>query len=438
MAGDFMRRPTARSTRLLGGLIVAKICCMAGSAAFASTLVELARLWHLDAAHAGWISSAYFIGYTIAVPVLVGLTDVIDARFIYLAGCAIGALAFAGFARYADGLWSAFVFQMMAGVSLAAVYMPGLRILTQRLTGRARIRAVPYYTSAFGIGTALSYLISGWTAASYGWRASFMAAALASVIAAIVMLLATRGIAVEPGFEVRLSERHPLDFRPALKSRGALAYIFAYGGHCWELFAFRTWLPAFLTFAWTRTRAIGAGLAIARWSMLITLIGVPSSIVGAELAHRWTRDRLLRWFECASVVIAISGAAGGNLSFGFAVAAMFVYNTAITADSGALTAGTVAITRPEEQGATLAVYSLVGFGGGAIGPLAVGSVLDLGGGFNAGRAWYAGFAAMAIGSLLAAISISLLPARLREKSAFSETLAKAGPLQPTTASRNPE
>jgi MFS family permease len=285
---------TGRQARLIGGMIAAKICCMTGSAAFASTLVELSRLWRLDATRAGWIGSAYLIGYAVAAPLLVGMTDRIDARAIFLFGGAIGAVAFASFALFAHGMWSAFIFQAMAGVALAGAYMPGLPVLTQRLTAAASIRAAPYYTGAFGVGTAASFLISGWAAARYGWRATFVAGAAGSIAGAILMALAAWNIPHAPDFSPASSSRHPLDFRPVLLNRAVLAYIFAYGGHCWELFAFRAWLPAFLLLAWERSNSGDPGLAIARWSMLIVLIGVPSSIIGAELAHRWSRNRLLR------------------------------------------------------------------------------------------------------------------------------------------------
>jgi MFS family permease len=287
--------------------------------------------------------------------------------------------------------------------------MPGLRVLTQRLPTRARIRVVPYYTGAFGIGTGISFLIGGWAAAVGGWRATFVAGALGSTSAAILMALATWGVPVEPDFARAVQTRHPLDFRPVLRNRNVLGYILAYGGHCWELFAFRAWLPTFLLSVSAHRSAANAGLAMARWSTLVVLIGVPSSIVGAELAQRWGRNRLLRWFEVASMALGMLGGVCGGLSLESAVLAMLAYSVTITADSGALTAGMVAAAPASEQGASLAVYSMVGFGGGAMGPMLVGGVLDLGGGFNNPHAWYLGFPAMAAGSAMAATALSAIP-----------------------------
>lgn len=381
---------------------------MAGFATFASLLVELARIWRLDPARAGWISSAYLIGYALAVPALVGMTDRIDSRAIYFAGSAIGVIAGAGFAWLASGFWSAMLFRALAGMALAGTYMPGLRILTERLKGEARIRSVPYYTATFGVGASLSFLLSGWMAQQYGWPGAFWASALGSVAAAALMVFAAAGIPVEPDLRAVASDRHPLDFRPVLRNRDALAYVMAYGGHSWELFGFRAWLPAYLLFAWVRFGGASPGSTITNWATVITVTSLPASIIGAEFAMRGSRGRLIRWIAITSAVVGVATAVCGSLSFALAVLMLFGYAFAISADSGALTAGAVAAARPGEQGATLAVYSLVGFAGGAIGPLVAGFALDFGGGLRAMSAWYLAFGAIAAGSALAAIAISLV------------------------------
>ena len=75
--------------------------------AFASLLPQFRTLWTLSATELGWISGIFYAGYTLAVPVLVSLTDRIDARPIYMSGAAIIALSSFGFALFADGFWTA-------------------------------------------------------------------------------------------------------------------------------------------------------------------------------------------------------------------------------------------------------------------------------------------------------------------------------------------
>jgi MFS family permease len=379
---------------------------MAGYAAFASLLVELSHRWKLDPVQAGWIGSAYLLGYALAVPALVGMTDRIDSRAIYLVGAALGVISGCGFAWLAHGFWSAMLFRALAGMALAGTYMPGLRILTERLKGTARIRSVPYYTAAFGVGASLSFFASGWMAQRYGWPGAFWASALGSVAAAALMLVAASGIAIEREPDAVATRRHPLDFRPVLTNRDALAYVFAYGGHSWELFGFRAWLPAYLLFAWTRFGGITPGSTITNWATVITVTSLPASIIGAEFAIRGARKRLIRRMAISSVIAGLVTTIFGSFSFALTVLMLFGYAFAISADSGALTAGAVAAARPGEEGATLAIYSLVGFAGGAIGPLAAGFALDAGGGLRMPGAWHLAFGALVIGSALAAVAIS--------------------------------
>jgi MFS family permease len=395
--------------RLITGLQAAGILAMTGFSTFASLLVELSRLWHLDPARAGWIASAYLVGYAVGVPVLVGLTDRIDSRAVYAGGCAIGFLSGAGFASVASGFWSAVAFRAIAGVSLAATYMPGLRILTDRLPSKARIRSVPYYTATFGIGVSLSFWMSGWVAQRYGWQAAFYASGLGPVVAAITMFFGTSNTPVGTEMSVPAVTRNPLDFRPVFKNRDALAYVLAYGGHAWELFGFRAWLPAYLLFVWTRFGARNPGATTTNLASVITIASVPASILGAEFAMRWSRSREIRAVALASVAVGFGTAVAGTFSVALATLALFLWAFAISADSGALTAGAVTAMRPGEQGATLAVYSLVGFVGGAVGPIAAGAALSSGGGLDMPLAWWLALPAIAAGSALTALAMLFAP-----------------------------
>ena len=67
-------------------------------------------------------------------------------------------------------------------------------------------------------------------------------------------------------------------------------------------------------------------------------------------------------------------------------------------DSGALTAGTVAASQDHERGATLALHSVIGFGGGALAGPIIGLILDLAGGSENSLAWSFAFITMGLGS----------------------------------------
>ena len=69
-------------------------------------------------------------------------------------------------------------------------------------------------------------------------------------------------------------------------------------------------------------------------------------------------------------------------------------------DSGALTAGAVETSDPDNRGAVLAVHSMIGFSGGVIGGPVIGSIIDLLGGETSLIAWQCALIAMGFGSLI--------------------------------------
>ncbi len=384
---------------------------MAGYAGFAVALPGLVGAWHLSASGAGWIGGAYFLGYVVAVPVLVGLTDRADTRAIYVASALLGVAGQIGFATLAHGFWSAALVWSLAGAALAGTYMPGLRLLTERLDDALRLRVVPYYTASFGIGGSLSFLVAGFVLAAWGWRAIFLVGAVGSAISAVLVTIATLGTNPLPGSPVRPSPRHALDFRPVLANRAVLRYVIAYGGHCWELFATRAWLVAYLLFVWNRTVGGDPGHRLTVWSTAIVFIGVPASILGAEIASRRGRRWIIALVAVASVATGIVVAAFGGGAFGLAVALLLVYSILVTGDSGAITAGVVDVAPVDAQGATLAVHALAGALGGALGPITVGLVLQAFGGLASPAAWTVAYLTMAAGSVVAALAMRSISSR---------------------------
>ena len=134
-------------------------------AAVAALLPELTAAWSLSATGAGALTGAFFGGYRVAVPVLTALTDRMDARKVYLAATLLAAFGNAGLALLARDFVSGVIFQVVSGVGLAGMYMPGLKLLSDHVTGPKQSRYVAFYTSSFGVGASVSYLVTGAVAA---------------------------------------------------------------------------------------------------------------------------------------------------------------------------------------------------------------------------------------------------------------------------------
>jgi MFS family permease len=109
-----LRRPGAVVALLCG----AEIASMLGAATYAALLPDLQAAWGLSHASTGFVSGAYYGGYLIGVPGLVGLTDRIDSRRIYVLSALLSAAGALGMAGGARGLWSACFWQAVAGPAL--------------------------------------------------------------------------------------------------------------------------------------------------------------------------------------------------------------------------------------------------------------------------------------------------------------------------------
>ena len=393
---------------LLVTLCIAQVLAMTSFANFAALLPDFVVLWDLSNTEAGWIGGIYYAGYVTAVPLLVGMTDSVDSKRIYLFSIGIGVIASLGYAVLAEGFWSAMVFRFFSGVALAGTYMPGLQILNDRLSADDRQRTLPWYLSAFSLGTAASFYMTGWFGARFEWPLVFLLAGIAQ-LACLILVLTT--VAPRKPNVLKTDDRHPLDFRPVFTNRAAVAYIWGYTGHTYELFAYRAWIVAFLAFAAAVSGTVVGSEAIATYAAVFSLVGMPASVFGAYLAMHGDRRRTV------SVVMGVSVITGCSLGFLGAAPFMLVvliaglYSGFIMGDSAALTGGTVAAARDGERGATLAMHSVWGFSGGFLGPLMVGLVLDLAGGRHSTVGWGLAFVTMAAGSLLALAGLRGLLAR---------------------------
>ncbi|MCH7929490.1 MAG: MFS transporter [Proteobacteria bacterium] len=379
---------------------------MLGISTFPMLLPELQAEWGLSNSQAGWITGIYYAGYLSAVPVLVSLTDRVDPRRIYLAAAALAGLSLLGFAFLAEGFWTALLFRTLAGVALAGTYMPGLKALTDRIEGPRQPRAVAFYTSSFGIGVSLSFLISGEVAAALSWPWAFGLGALGAPLA---MALAGWALTARPAAAHPVPKTHLLDFRPVFRNRRAMGYVLAYSAHNWELFGLRGWLVAFLVFCQTLQPAY-AGWNVTLIVTLVALVAVPSSIIGGELAMRFGRRRVVTVVMTMSAVMAALYGFSGWLPFPLVAGLAMFYGMFVTADSAAITTGAVQAAPPGGRGAVMAVHSCLGFIGAFLGPLAFGVVLDVAGADHV-LGWGLAFAAMGAGVIMGPLALAFVGRR---------------------------
>ena len=389
------------------GFLIAAVCgaqtlTQLGAFTFSALLPTFFAEWSLSHTQAGWLSGIIFGAYALSVPLILPLTDRIDPRRVYLWAVALTAMSHFAMAFLAEGFWTGFLFRVLAGIGWGGTYMVGLKALADLIEGPAQSRAVAFHAASIGLGGSLSFAIAGAAVGAIGWQGAFVISAAGSICALIIMaaLVPSRQPpAVET--QVRL-----MDFRPVFKNRSAMAYSIGYCVHTWEMFTMRSWVVAFLVFTAAQGDAPNY-LVPTVIAMLMELVGTTTSVLGNEMAIRIGRRRWIFLVMFASMVASLIVGFSAGLGYGAAAFVCLVYNAFIYADSASLTAGTVGSAAPGRRGATLGVHAMLGYGGGFVGPLVLGVLLDALGGESVLN-WGLAFAHVAVVMLVGPAALALL------------------------------
>jgi MFS family permease len=172
----------------------------------------------------------------------------------------------------------------------------------------------------------------------------------------------------------------------------------------------RQWIVVFLAFC----AADQAGVPARAWTMLavgalISFLGIPAGLLGNELSIRYGLRKI------ATLVFLLLAVVGGLFGFTamlpyiavilLAVAAGFI----VQGNFSNLTSGVLAVAAPRHSGATIGLYSCVGFGGGFLGTLIFGVTLDQFGGTSRLTAWTPSFGTCGLACLAGAAATIFLP-----------------------------
>jgi len=384
-------------------MLMAQTCALLGFACYAVVLTVLQEEWHLSNLQSGLIASAFFFGYMLAVPLATALTDRVDARKVYLIGGLSATFGLLGMGIFANNFWTALVFMAINGAGLAGTYMPGLKILSDRIQSGELTRHIAFYTAFFGIGTGFSYLCSGWILEALGWRYVFGLIAFGPFTAFLIVFLLIPRLQHDKWHGpicIRLHDLFPVNkWKLVLQDKKASGFIFGYTAHTLELFASRSWIVAFFAFC---TIATGETffLAATTLSGVINFFGVPASILGNEIALRVGRQKWVYIVMLTSAVMGIALASSTGQSWWLIVALAVGHAIFIMADSATLTAGLVISAQENMKGVAMGLHSLMGFGGGLLGPAIFGFVLDISGSRSSQAAWIWAYAAIVIWGVL--------------------------------------
>lgn len=353
---------------------------------FDAAVPLLRASWGLTGTAAGIVFASQQAGYTLAVLVTSAYTDLVGVRRIYVGAALLAAAAAFLFPVLAHDVPTAAALRALTGVGLAGTYVPGMRAVLEGFSAR-RGAAMGVYVGGFTLGVAASLALSGLVLRTLGLPAAFAVSGLGPLLtAAIAYTILPRAVPLAAG------DRR-IRFGPVLRNWGAMRYIVAYMGHCWELFAMRAWLPAFLTASIAGRPLVEATSLGAAFSAVALLGGAISNAAGG-----WLSDRAGR---TTTIAVAMAGSAACSLVIGWLrpfgpallVPLAMLYALLVTAESSTLSTSVGEHALPGTLGATLAVQSFLGFAVTIVSPLLFGWVLDA-------SDWGPAFAILGAGALL--------------------------------------
>lgn len=387
---------------LITTLCVALVLVMIGFMPVAAVLPSIFADWDISEAEAGWLNGVYFGGYALGVPVLLPLTDRMDARRVLLGATVLAAIGGFGFALLADGLWAGILFRVIAGIGLAGFHFPALKLIADRLEGSAQRRGSATYISMFSIGGSMSFLGAGAIEIFLPWKWVFAISGWAAVAAFLLILVIVPPVRRAPAARSGAF----LDVGAVWRNPAARRIIAAYFGHVWEVFAMRGWSVALLGYSASRPgNEAFSGWNFAIVSGAISLLMMPTSIGLAELAGRFGRARVVAAATVATAGLALLLAACSAGPFLVVVLLVGLYLMAGFGDTATLAGGIVEASDAATRGAALAVYALVGFVAGMIGPVVFGIVLDRAGGRGDPAAWSWALASLLLAAAIVAVAM---------------------------------
>ena len=363
---------------------------------YAACLPILKSEWGMSATQAGSIASGFMIGYSVSLAITSWLSDHFGARRIFVLSVitsTANSLVFGFFAR--DYLTTLLLYSLL-GVTQGGIYTPGIILIAERFPVNCRGGAVGWFIASTSLGYACSLLVSGFLVAIGGYVLAFIGTGILPSAGAVILLIALRRT---PNIiHDRSTGAHLTDV--LRNERNVRSLMAGYAFHCWELLGMWSWTPAFLaaSLALSGTASTSSVELAAYCVAAMHIVGAVASSTMGHLSDLLGRRAVLTGLGAVGALL--------SLIFGWLIAIpvtflfllMLIYGFVAIGDSPVLSAAITEAVAPNRLGLVLAVRSLLGFGAGAVSPLAFGAVLDyLRIGDNVASAWGPAFMVFAIG-----------------------------------------
>ncbi len=350
------------SRRAAFALLLLSVAVVLGLSVWFAASAAAPRLqhrWGLDPSRAGWLTSLVQLGFvagTLTAAVL-NLADIVPARRYFSTSTAAAALANAAMLVVPDYGW-ALISRFATGFFLAGVYPPAMKMAaTWFRTGRGL--AIGTVVGALTLGKSTPYLVDALGGAGIEWIVA-STSTCGMLGAALVAIGYRDGPHAFP--------RRPFSWGlvgEVIRDREWRLATGGYLGHMWELYAFWTWIAAWVA-ASSATHAgltvgtpAGSGAKLAAFAAIA--IGALGCVWGGRVADRigygpLTIRAMLVSGSCALAVGLLYGA-----SLVLLLPLILVWGFFVIADSAQFSALVTEVVEPYAVGTALTLQVSLGF-----------------------------------------------------------------------------
>jgi MFS family permease len=347
-----------------------------------SVFPKLKEEFGFDKVQLGLIGSAFMWVYAATAPAAGFASDRLGRKHLILGGC-----LFWSFITMLTGwcgkLWQFVTVRALEGLGESFYFPASTSLMSDYHGGQTRSRALAFHNSGVYLGTIAGGWLGAWFAVHSGWRSGFYVFGGAGVLVALMLYRFLREPArgqVEIGPDQIAGEglSAPLTWSEIgpviLQNPTALLLLAAFLGANFVAAIFLTWTPTFLVEKF-HFQLTSAGLSGSVFIHLASAMSVP---VGGWLADRWARRhpggrmlvQALGLFLGATFVFLV----GTTQNVSVLLLVMSLFGLCKGLYDSNIFASVFDVIEPRARGTAAGIMNTVGWGGGALGPLAVGWV----------------------------------------------------------------
>jgi MFS transporter, Spinster family, sphingosine-1-phosphate transporter len=293
-----------------------------------AVLTPIQKEFGLTNEQAGWLGTAFMIGYFLTSPVFGWLGDRSSRKWLIAAGIlmwSVGTILTGFAATFAMMI----VFRLLVGLGEASYATISPSLISDSHPPAKRNNALTIFYVAIPVGAALGTILGGLIGAHSGWRHAFIWTGAPGLMLALVLLpFAEPKRGQAEGRAAEAAQRPSVrDIVNLVRIPDYVLVVLGYTAYTFALGAFGYWGPTFLQ----RAHGVALGPAGEFFGAVLVVAGLVGTLLGGFAATAWQkRNRAgYAWALGLSVLVAVPLAFGAFLagstfwSMSFLAAAMF-------------------------------------------------------------------------------------------------------------------